>query len=114
MDCSFVYNSVGQGWWSLLRRLVYNLELIEEASGLKITVIQVKEKFGGLRFYYYNAPADDFNYNYNWTNVIEDLIDYAEERSFKICEICGKSGEPRKLSWIKTLCDEHYEEALNA
>ena len=55
---------------------------------------QVKEKYGGLRFYMTCG-----------TEEIYDLIDEAGEVSYKTCEHCGDPGEERRLSWIKTLCD---------
>ncbi len=62
-------------------------------------VIQVKEKFGGLRFYPNSAPKSVWN-----------LIDIAEEKSYEICEECGKKGTLRKGGWWATLCDKHAKE----
>jgi hypothetical protein len=45
----------GDGWFDILWRLCEDLEPLvaefERTSGLKFEVLQVKEKFGGLRFY---------------------------------------------------------------
>lgn len=57
---------------------------------------QVKEKFGGLRFYVDNA--DDH---------IRGVIDMAESMSLRICEVCGSPGKRRPGGWIRTLCDDH-------
>jgi len=63
-------------------------------------VVQVKEKFGGLRFYV--TPA---------THKIFDRIHEVEEESFHICEVCGKPGKLRnKIPWWQTLCDTHLQE----
>lgn len=59
---------------------------------------QVKEKFGGLRFYM-TCGSDE----------IYDLTDKAEALSLKICEECGKPGEERATGWIHTLCDYCHE-----
>ena len=56
---------------------------------------QVKEKFGGLRFYVDNA--DDYT-----TGVIA----LAESMSYKTCETCGAPGKQTGRGWIRTLCDE--------
>ena len=56
---------------------------------------QVKEKFGGLRFYCDNT--DDY---------IQGAISLAESLSYRICETCGSPGIRRSGGWIKTLCDE--------
>jgi len=58
---------------------------------------QVKEKFGGLR-YYMTCGSDQ----------IYDLISEAEALSYKTCEECGNPGEERDTGWIKTLCTECF------
>ena len=70
-------------------------ELIEQ-----VVAVQVKEKFGGLRFYI--VGGDDY---------IRGLIDFAEAMSYDICEVCGEKGHLRNdKPWIRTLCDKHAEE----
>lgn len=59
---------------------------------------QVKEKFGGLRFYMTSS-----------TDEIWNLISEAEAKSRETCEECGKPGEEKPTSWIRTLCDSCYE-----
>ena len=65
--------------------------------------VQVKEKFGTLRFYMTGE-----------TEEMSRLIHRAEERSAVTCEKCGKPGEYRDLGWAFTLCDsctaKHKEE----
>lgn len=83
---------VGPGWKDILTKLVTDLE----AMGWDGTIHQVKEKFGGLRFY---IGLD--------TDEIFDRINQAEAESFKVCETCGKPGEPTSNhGWIKTLCSK--------
>ena len=55
---------------------------------------QVKEKFGGLRFYVDNC--DEYT---------SGVINLAESLSYRTCEQCGNKGMIRKGGWIKTLCD---------
>lgn len=81
---------VGPGW----HKLVEELYVLCEEHGVEIH--QVKEKFGGLRFYVGPAPA-----------VVHDAIDQAEDQSLKTCEVCGRRGKPRPKGWIKTLCWYH-------
>ena len=61
-------------------------------------ITQIKEKFGGLRFYC--EGADDNIYG---------MIDMAEGMSVRICEVCGKPGKMTKsnTNWIHVACDEH-------
>jgi hypothetical protein len=97
----------GDGWFDLIWKLSEDIEneLKNEDSRIQIKqrlkddppfeVIQVKEKFGELRFY-----ANGGN------DKIQDLIDSAERKSVQICENCGKPGKTRGEGWITTLCDE--------
>lgn len=57
---------------------------------------QVKEKFGGLRFYHVNG--DEF---------VMGAVALAERMSYTICEECGNAGRRRGGGWVRTLCDEH-------
>lgn len=59
---------------------------------------QVKEKFGGLRFYVNGATDKHWNY-----------ITFAESMSYRICEECGSPGKPYYDGWHRTLCDVHAE-----
>ena len=59
----------------------------------QIEAVQVKEKFGGLRFYVNHY--DDF---------IRGAIDMAESISLKTCEDCGNKGTTGGRGWITTLC----------
>jgi hypothetical protein len=64
---------------------------------LKVPVaVQVKEKFGGLRFYV--QAATDKHYNY---------ISFAESMSYRTCEECGNPGKTYTDGWHMTLCDIH-------
>ena len=89
------------GWFDLLWRLCEDLEpLVAEfaaAGGPKFEVLQVKEKFGGLRFYV----------NCRRNEAIRQRIGIAADESFRTCEVCGQPGKLREDRWIKTLCDEH-------
>jgi hypothetical protein len=86
----------GNGWFNLIDDLSSKLE------PLGVEAVQVKEKFGILSFY-----LDRYN-----IKAIE-LVNEAAERSYKICEVCGKDGELRKdLSWIRTLCEDCYSDII--
>lgn len=55
---------------------------------------QVKEKFGGLRFYVDNC--DDY---------VRGVISMAETMSLRVCETCGNAGKRRSDGWVRTICD---------
>ena len=87
------------GWFDLIYELSQKLVLASPTT----EATQVKEKFGGLRFYYSSATQEGCN-----------LIHNAEIKSEHICEECGKKGKLREdMPWIKTLCWKHYKEKLN-
>jgi len=91
----------GDGWYLLIRELSEKIENYNRKNkNNPVIAVQVKEKFGGLRFYVGSAPS--------W---IHDLISEAEEKSYTICEFCGEKGKLRSdLGWIITLCDACYIE----
>ena len=64
-----------------------------------IRVAQIKEKFGGLRFYY--DGGDDH---------ISGMVRMAEAWAGQTCETCGDKGKQRSGGWIRTLCDKHEAE----
>jgi hypothetical protein len=96
----------GDGWERLIRDLSQNLELLNENAPMWVEAVQVKEKFGTLRFYV------DIAGDKPWRDLIYYLIDYAEVRSSWTCESCGEPGKARGGSWVRTLCDSCHEELL--
>jgi len=105
----------GDGWFEIIDLLCShiqnrienvkrNIDMKSEKRGvtlvpvgmgyLKCEVTQVKEKFGGLRFYV--NSSDDY---------IAGLISFAEGMSYKTCSACGeKSSNQVRRGWIYTLC----------
>ena len=67
-----------------------------------IRVQQIKEKFGGLRFYYDGGDAE-----------ISGMVRMAELWAGRSCETCGNLGERRSGGWMRTLCDKHEQEHQN-
>lgn len=87
---------VGDGWIQLLDGLCADLARVIEAQGLNgFVVTQVKEKFGGLRFYTQGGNAET-----------QDLVNAAQDASWGICEQCGKLGKTRGAVAVFTACDE--------
>lgn len=96
----------GDGWVELLVDLCEKIQvrLNEMGSESKeIVALQVKEKYGTLRFYL--STYDE---------AIEAFIKEAERKSSCICEQCGRPGSVRGKFWLYTACVEHTrEEDLN-
>ena len=121
--------SVGEGWYNIIdllcgflsgkvehekRRLKYAIEnptakfvepvlKIEEKLARAMedlpTIVQVKEKYGTLRFYIDGGTPD-----------MEYYIVFAEAMSGRTCEICGSPGESRNNGWVRVLCDKHHRD----
>src|ERR1035437_5335219 len=89
----------GDGWFSLLWRLCEDLEplvaALEKQTGSRFDVVQVKEKFGGLRFYAHGT-----------NDAIRQRIKAAGLESTMTCELCGKPGQLFESPWLGVRCDE--------
>lgn len=105
--------AVGTGWFHIIKTLCHNIQShidwcnarAERYPDLcykpveQVTVTQIKEKFGGLRFYY-----DGGN------DIISGMVAMAETWADSSCEKCGNRGIKRSGGWIRTLCDTHEEQ----
>lgn len=101
----------GAGWWPILKSLCCQIqhhidwkneqkEKYGRGEGCaQVTVNQIKEKFGGLRFYYSGG-----------NDTIDGMVRMAESWAAHACEDCGAPGTSRSGGWIRTLCDKHEEE----
>jgi hypothetical protein len=101
--------AVDAGWWPIIESLCANIQshtdwwnknretrpVVEQ-----VVVEQIKEKFGGLRFYY--QGGDD---------QISGMVRMAEAWASHACEECGAPGTAGGKGWIKTLCPTHRAEA---
>lgn len=97
------------GWFELLCNLSQAIETIAEErrhQGIPEDelplVNQVKEKFGELRVYMkISGPG------------ITELINEAQLDSTKICDCCGKPGEPVSIGgYVLTRCQKHLDEPV--
>ena len=97
--------AVGTGWWPIIETLCSNIQShidwkVKQGKDIaQVEVEQIKEKFGGLRFYY--SGGDD---------EISGMVRMAEAWADIACEECGAAGKRRSGGWIRTLCDHHEAE----
>ncbi len=127
--------SCGDGWFSLIDDMCRQITTMTEKTDTEVIAHQVKEKFGGLRFYYGIESSQSLFEKINWKvrtfmcsrkwgrqynkingfrkkyyqtldEKMSDIISYAEFKSYQICEACGQPGERRGGGWITTSCDE--------
>jgi len=89
----------GAGWIPLLDILFHYADewnrTVPEDDDDRIQIDQVKEKFGGLRFYYTGGSPE-----------FRGMVEMAEMLSSNICERCGDRGERGDIGggWISTQC----------
>lgn len=98
------YAGVEPGWFQILDELCVQIEQRLADLGLTtacLHVRQIKEKFGGLRFYYSRDSSVNFD--------LLDLVEAAKERSTRTCSTCGKPGELRLTprGWVIAACPDH-------
>ena len=101
-DYESIKDKLGKGRWEGGKGIITQeqiddakAKLVAETAKVPVAV-QVKEKFGGLRFYVNGST--DTHYNY---------ISFAENMSYRTCEQCGAVGKTYTDGWHKTLCDIH-------
>jgi hypothetical protein len=100
--------AVGEGWWPIIESLCANIQshtdwwnknretrpVVEQ-----VVVAQIKEKFGGLRFYYDGGDEK-----------IQGMVRMAESWADAVCEDCGTPATKKTTGWIRNVCDKHFEE----
>ena len=94
-SCMIYGLDIGDGWTDLFVNMLEEIEAYEATDHVKhkieneiyhkVVAAQVKEKFGGLRFYY---DGGDEN--------IAEIVHRAEKLSTKVCESCSAAGKPTK------------------
>jgi len=93
---------VGDGWFNIINQLMGNIQHHIDWKNRdgevvpQVTLDQVKEKFGSLRFYF--TGGDDY---------ICGMVTMAESMSGVTCEVCGNIGESNGGPWIRVRCKEH-------
>jgi len=114
--------NVGKGWHKLLHNLCEKIDTIYNLSGIGVKVVQVKEKFGSLRFY--TSPS--FNERVKQAKkgsrcgleekakaiveIIDDCVDMAENRSDKTCAECGENYYEKITigRWVYDVCEKCF------
>jgi hypothetical protein len=101
-NVSLGFDGIGPGWRGIVERLCAKLEPYIAAAvpdeRQSLSAVQVKEKFGGLRFYTGTVTEE--------TSI---WIDEAEAESCRTCDRCGGAGEQRRTAGghIFTRCEAH-------
>ena len=107
LDENYNYEStwaddIPDGW-----RLAFGDQMLEELNNLlkkygledEYRIVQIKEKFGGLRWYDNGFHEEGYEEYQTWLNKYEDL-------SFTTCIACGKPAIGYTKGWITPLCKD--------
>lgn len=95
------YNRTYMDWMPDGWRIAFGDTFIEELSkalgdnAKDFRILDIKEKFGGLRFYCYAA-----------TREVYDIIRKYERMSYHICISCGEPATKISKGWICPYCDQ--------
>ncbi len=102
----------GPGWYNILHELSIKIERKleeyaekyktvegEENEYCEMYAVQIKEKYGTLRFYM-SCETDE----------ISELIHEYEALSSQTCECCGAPAKMRGRHWMEVKCDKCYLE----
>lgn len=124
------YDAVGPGWKHLLEildrimvRAIENARINaavtlpehrEEGNTAEasVEILQIKEKFGGLRVYFQTKGM-----SIRFREYLNGAASFAECMSLRTCEVCGaeegvetRPNSQRKYSRTLTLCTKHHQE----
>lgn len=94
--------NIPDGWYKAFgEQMIDELNTILEKHSYvdDYRILQIKEKYGGLRWYSSGYPFDMQDAYYDWLNKYEEL-------SFKTCIQCGKTATHITSGWILPMCDK--------
>jgi len=124
------------GWYSLIHNLCQEIteKYAEYKLPVDIIILQIKEKFATLRFYYeyedalcklqaldfigdgtslrFNPKNSEEEPKQSLRNEIAKIVRKYEKKSASVCEICGAdNAERRNMSkyYVRTVCDKCYD-----
>lgn len=129
------------GWYNLIHDLCQEItgKYAEYQLPVDIVVLQVKEKFSALRFYYeyedtpcalqaldFIGGGTSIRFNpehseepkQSLRKEIAEIVRKYEKKSASVCEVCGAdNAERRNIStkhyYVKTVCDKCYDEHMH-
>lgn len=103
IGCKFTYlDDMPEGW-----KRAFGVDMCEDIRRVLVKanylydyrVCQIKEKYGGLRWYDNGAPSSIYR-------ELCDVIDKYEELSYRTCICCGRPATKISQGWISPFCDK--------
>lgn len=102
LDYDFTWiDEIPRGW-----RIAFGMLMIKDIDkelrrynyNKKFHILQIKEKYGEMRFYHAGAPGE-----------VDHIIDAYSHLSTNICVVCGKVDVPMvEGGWISPFCEKCY------
>lgn len=92
------YGFPGDGWFELIDELSFDIQNLCDQKGFQVEAVQVKSKWGGLRFYI--TSTDECDVDNSDYEILRKLISAAESKSFNVCQRCSneiKESDRRSL-----------------
>jgi len=120
-----VPSDLPDGWYGLVDGLCILIEsVLGPVDCASFEVVQVKEKYGALRFYFALAGAEDHFIDFHTggglrtfvnrakgptkMDAVRQLINEASKASLTVCLACGAPGQRVvRNGWVATLCADH-------
>jgi hypothetical protein len=94
----------GAGWQDLLERACARIRAAVRADGGTFKFTQIKEKYATARLDWEGTLSVEADAR------IEEIIDLAEARSARTCEVCGAEGRLHRAGgWLMTRCAAHAQ-----
>lgn len=108
--------SCSNGWFKIIDELCAlissSLAQFKQRNKTEVglRVVQIKEKFGGLRFYYTWSAGNDVSDDLlpkidRLKSRIEGAVQLAENLSLFTCELCAAPAECTTEGWYHTTCE---------
>ena len=81
------------GWYDTVEEMMSELVALD----VPINILQIKEKFGGLRVYY----ESEFG------TSVDKVVSKASSNVRKVCVVCGSTEDLTNGGWNRLCCPEH-------
>lgn len=121
------WSDLPAGWFGLVDDLCARIDLLfTDDAAAEFEVTQIKEKYGGLRFYIRFASEEDIYIDVRSDEGLQtlvrrsavgpeslmprvrELVEAAMRRSETTCMTCGAPGQIGTFGgWVATLCERH-------
>jgi hypothetical protein len=96
------YGFPGDGWFELIDELSFDIQNLCDQKGFQVEAVQVKSKWGGLRFYI--TSTDECDVDNSDYEILRKLISAAESKSFNVCQRCSNEIKESDRSLQNNFC----------